>query len=67
MTIRQIAATVSVPGPDAYSTATVFIAGQVLDVAPGSYWDTQLGANAPALAGTALTTAQTGTGGLVSN
>jgi hypothetical protein len=67
MTIRQIQATVTVPGPDVYGTLTTFYSGQILDVAVGSFWDTALGANAPVLAGTALTTSQTGTGGLVSN
>jgi hypothetical protein len=67
VSIRQITSTVTVAGPDAYATPTTFYAGQLLDVVPGGYWDTALGADAPALAGTALTTAQTGTGGLVSN
>ena len=47
MSIRVIQATQTVPGPDAYSTPTTFTAGQILDIAPGSHWDTQLGANAP--------------------
>lgn len=60
MTIRQIQATATVPGPDVYATPTTFTAGQILDVAVGSFWDTALGANAPALSGAALTGLATG-------
>ncbi len=60
MTIRQIASTVTVAAPDAYSTLTTFTAGQVLDIQPGSYFDTQLGANAPALTGPQITAFATG-------
>lgn len=60
MTIRQIAATVTVAGPDAYSTPVTFTQGQVLDIASGSYWDTALGGNAPVLVGSALVSTQTG-------
>ncbi len=60
MTIRMMAATVTVPGPDPYATAVTFTQGQVLDIPVGSYFDTQLGANAPVLTGNALTACQTG-------
>ncbi len=60
MTIRQIQATQTVPGPDPYSTPTTFTQGQILDIVPGSYFDTQLGGNAPALTSPQLTGFVTG-------
>jgi hypothetical protein len=60
MTIRQIQATATLAGSDAYSTATTFTAGQILDIQPGSFWDTALGSNAPVLAGTELASVSTG-------
>lgn len=60
MTIRMITSTTTVAAPDPYATAVTFTQGQVLDIPPGSWWDTQLGVNAPALAGAALVNNQTG-------
>jgi hypothetical protein len=62
MSIRVVQNTVTVAAPgDPYGTQTTFTAGQVLDIAPGSAWETAIGAgNVPVLGGSALVTVQTG-------
>jgi hypothetical protein len=64
MTIRVVQATVTVAAPDVYGTPTTFTAGQILDIAPGSAWETAIGAGSvPVLAGAALASDQSGSGG----
>lgn len=49
---------------DPYSTQVTFPAGTTLDVVPGGPWETSIGlSNLTALAGNALVTDQTGSGG----
>jgi hypothetical protein len=69
VTIRQVNTTVTVTAPDdPYDTQVTIPAGTVMDVEPGGPRESAIGlGNLTDLSGGALTSAQTGSAGLVSN